>query len=103
MTSYFPTPSPAFLPTSPFQTSVQQVHLQIPVEHQEVLAQLCHVLSPDAWFRAELCVETGAFPMQRVLQGHEGKGSAEIARSSNEVMLLSDEKSNETRMLLSMS
>lgn len=40
--------------------------------------------------------------MQHVLWGHIGKGSAEVARSSNEVTLLSDEKSDETVILLSM-
>lgn len=42
--------------------------------------------------------------MQRVLlQGRIGKGSAKVARSSSEVTLISDEKSDETVMLLSMS
>lgn len=40
--------------------------------------------------------------MHRVLQEDVGKGSAEVARSSNEVTLLSDEKSDETIMVLSM-
>lgn len=49
-----------------------------------------------------MCRNRGVFPMHRVLQEDVGKGSAEVARSSNEVTLLSDEKSDETIMVLSM-
>lgn len=49
VTSHFPIPSPSFLPTS-FQISVQQAHLQIPVEHQGVLAQLAMSFSRTPGF-----------------------------------------------------